>query len=41
MLLKFTKIWVGMYRFSKMAHFIPLGKNAKTVDLVTVFLKEL
>ncbi|KAH8152984.1 uncharacterized protein LAJ45_03211 [Morchella importuna] len=36
----FTKIWVIVDRFSKMAHYIPLPTLNKTEDLAKLFLKE-
>lgn len=38
--LGFTQIWLVVERFSKMAHFIRLRKNAKPTDLANVFFRE-
>ena len=36
-----TQIWVIVDRFTKMAHFIPLGKNVGAEDLAKKFLQEI
>jgi len=37
----YTKIWVMMERFSKMAHFIPLRMEEHIKELALIFLKEI
>jgi len=35
------QLWVVIDRFTKMAHFLPLGKEKKTVaDLAVIFARE-
>ena len=36
-----TKIWVVVYRFSKMAHFIPLSTNTPIKEIANIFLSEI